>query len=128
MMRPTTGDFPGIRKETALYAMEEEKQEELAENVPSRPEVKSEQSNKPRDVRLPLPGSLQEIVGSLLFASETPLSAADLRECIRGVTPDEGDDADVLEFNGPAVEADQVIQDFVGFAAGHEEDYFDEDL
>ena len=41
---------------------------------------------------------------------------------------DEGDDADVLEFNGPTVEADQVIQDFVGFAAGHEEDYFDEDL
>ena len=97
MMRPTTGDFPGIRKETALYAMEEEKQEELAENAPSRPEVKSEQSNKPRDVRLPLPGSLQEIVGSLLFASETPLSAADLRECIRGVTPDEGDDADVMD-------------------------------
>lgn len=77
--------------------MEEEKQEELAENTPPRPEVKSEQSNKPRDVRLPLPGSLQEIVGSLLFASETPLSAADLRECIRGVSPDEGDDADVMD-------------------------------
>lgn len=77
--------------------MEEEKQEELAEKTPPRPEVKSEQSNKPRDVRLPLPGSLQEIVGSLLFASETPLSAADLRECIRGVTPDEGDDADVMD-------------------------------
>ncbi len=77
--------------------MEEEKQEETAENTPPRPEVKSEQGNRPRDVALPLPGSLQEIVGSLLFASETPLSAADLRECIRGVTPDEGDDADVMD-------------------------------
>jgi len=77
--------------------MEEEKQEETAESTPPRPEVKSEQGNRPRDVALPLPGSLQEIVGSLLFASETPLSAADLRECIRGVTPDEGDDADVMD-------------------------------
>ncbi len=62
-----------------------------------RPEVKAEQYNKPKDVRLPLPGSLQEIVGSLLFASESPLSAAELRECVRGVEPEEGDDAEVME-------------------------------
>ena len=62
-----------------------------------RPEVKAEQYNKPKEVRLPLPGSLQEIVGSLLFASESPLSAAELRECVRGVEPEEGDDAEVME-------------------------------
>ena len=41
---------------------------------------------------------------------------------------DDGDDADVLEFDGPAIEADQIVQDFIGSAAGHEEDHFDEDL
>ena len=35
------------------------------------------------DVKMPLPQSLQEIVGSLLFASEVPLTAADLRESAR---------------------------------------------
>lgn len=79
-----------------LYTMEET--EEKVEQTPqARQEVKSEQGNKPKDVRLPLPGSLQEIVGSLLFASETPLSAADLRECVRGVAPEDGDDADVMD-------------------------------
>ena len=74
--------------------MEEENTEQQGE---AKPEVKAEQYNKPKDVRLPLPGSLQEIVGSLLFASETPLSVADLRECVRGVEPEEGDDAEVME-------------------------------
>jgi segregation and condensation protein B len=46
--------------------------------------------------RIPLPGSLQEIVGALLFASETPLTVGDLRSCVRGVAPDDGDDADVM--------------------------------
>ena len=59
--------------------------------------VKAEQYNKPKDVRLPLPGSLQEIVGSLLFASESPLTVSELRECVRGVEPENGDDADVME-------------------------------
>ncbi len=56
-----------------------------------------EQANKPKDVRLELPGSLQEIVGSLLFASETPLTASDVRNCIRGVEPEDGDDKDVMD-------------------------------
>ena len=34
-------------------------------------------------VKIPLPRSLQEIVGALLFASETPLTASDLREAVR---------------------------------------------
>ena len=39
------------------------------------------------DVKIPLPGSLQEIVGSLLFASETPLTAGDLTAAVRAVEP-----------------------------------------
>ena len=49
------------------------------------------------DVKMPLPQSLQEIVGSLLFASEIPLTAADLRESVRAVEPEEGDSKDVME-------------------------------
>jgi chromosome segregation and condensation protein ScpB len=63
----------------------------------AKADVKAEQYNKPKDVRLPLPGSLQEIVGSLLFASESPLSAAELRECVRGVEPEEGDNSGIME-------------------------------
>ncbi len=48
------------------------------------------------DIKVPLPRSLQEIVGSLLFASETPLTAADIRECVRGVAPEDGDNTDVM--------------------------------
>ena len=35
------------------------------------------------EVKIPLPGSLQEIVGALLFASETPLTANELRAAVR---------------------------------------------
>ena len=72
-------------------------EEEISEQQEARPEVKAEQYNKPKDVRLPLPGSLQEIVGSLLFASESPLTIGELRECVRGVEPENGDDAEVME-------------------------------
>ena len=48
------------------------------------------------DIKVPLPRSLQEIVGALLFASETPLTAADIRECVRSVAPEEGDNTDVM--------------------------------
>lgn len=49
------------------------------------------------DVKIPLPRSLQEIVGSLLFASEVPLTAADLRESVRAVEPEEGESREVME-------------------------------
>ncbi len=49
------------------------------------------------DVKIPLPQSLQEIVGALLFASETPLTASDLRESIRAVEPEEGENSEVME-------------------------------
>ena len=45
---------------------------------------------------VPLPGSLQEIVGALLFASESPLTAADLRACVRSVEPEDGENDDVM--------------------------------
>ena len=49
------------------------------------------------EVKIPLPQSLQEIVGSLLFASEVPLTAADLRESVRAVEPEEGESREVME-------------------------------
>ena len=84
----------GRRKGEDSQTMEEEIQEQPEA---AKVDVKAEQYNKPKDVRLPLPGSLQEIVGSLLFASESPLSVAELRECVRGVEPENGDDAEVME-------------------------------
>ena len=48
------------------------------------------------EAKIPLPRSLQEIVGSLLFASEQPLTANDLRICVRGVEPEEGENAEVM--------------------------------
>ena len=49
------------------------------------------------EVKMPLPGSLQEIVGSLLFASETPLTAAELRDAVRAVEAEEGENREVME-------------------------------
>ena len=49
------------------------------------------------DVKIPLPGSLQEIVGALLFASETPLTISDLREAVRAVEPEAGENDEVME-------------------------------
>ena len=49
------------------------------------------------DVKIPLPRSLQEIVGSLLFASETPLTAGDLRAAVKAVEPEEGENAEVMD-------------------------------
>ena len=48
------------------------------------------------EAKIPLPRSLQEIVGALLFASEQPLTANDLRNCVRGVEPEEGDNAEIM--------------------------------
>ena len=49
------------------------------------------------EVKIPLPGSLQEIIGSLLFASETPLTAAELRDAVRAVEAEEGENKDVMD-------------------------------
>ncbi len=48
------------------------------------------------ETKIPLPGSLQEIVGALLFASETPLTAGEIRESIRSLEMEDGDNAEVF--------------------------------
>ena len=47
--------------------------------------------------KIPLPQSLQEIVGSLLFASESPLTAAELRDAVRSVEAAEGENAEIVD-------------------------------
>ena len=49
------------------------------------------------EVKIPLPGSLQEIVGSLLFASPDPLTATELREAVRAVEAEEGENKEVMD-------------------------------
>ena len=49
------------------------------------------------EVKIPLPRSLQEIVGSLLFASEVPLTAGDLRAAVKAVEPEAGENAEVMD-------------------------------
>lgn len=49
------------------------------------------------ETKIPLPRSLQEIAGALLFASETPLTLGELKESIRAVEPEEGDNEEVME-------------------------------
>ena len=49
------------------------------------------------EVKIPLPRSLQEIVGALLFTSETPLTATELRDSVRAVEAEEGENKDVMD-------------------------------
>ena len=49
------------------------------------------------ETKMPLPKSLQEIVGSLLFASETPLTAGELRESVRAVDVEDGEAAELMD-------------------------------
>lgn len=80
---------------------EEEQMENVAATAPEETAAQRQPSPqpapKPREPRVPLPSSLQEIVGALLFASESPLTPGELRNTIRGVDPEEGDDADVMD-------------------------------
>ena len=64
------------------------------------------------EVKIPLPGSLQEIVGSLLFASETPLTANELRAAVREVEPEEGENAEIMDVyrTCTAKEIDEAIR------------------
>ena len=67
---------------------------------------------KQKGPRVPLPSSLQSIVGALLFASKNPLSANELKNCIRSVEPQEDDDAELMEVfrTCTAREVDQALQ------------------
>ena len=67
-----------------------------AETAAPTEERKPTPMPKPKEPKIPLPSSLQEIVGALLFASQTPLTITDLRQSIRGVEPAEGDNAEVM--------------------------------
>lgn len=49
------------------------------------------------DVKIPLPQSLQEIVGSLLFASESPLTQLELREAVRSVDAQDGENREIMD-------------------------------
>ena len=49
------------------------------------------------EAKMPLPGSLQEIIGSLLFASETPLTASELRDAVRAVEAEEGENKEIMD-------------------------------
>ena len=69
---------------------------DAAEAAASAEERKPTPLPKPKEPKIPLPSSLQEIVGALLFASQTPLTITDLRQSIRGVEPAEGDNAEVM--------------------------------
>jgi len=99
-------------EETPAETLEEKTPAETSEETPEAtsvetpaetPDAAPEEERKPtpipkpKEPKIPLPSSLQEIVGSLLFASQTPLTVTDLRQCIRGVEPAEGDDADVMK-------------------------------
>ena len=46
---------------------------------------------------IPLPGSLQEIAGSLLFASQTPMTPGDIRAAIKSLEPEEGENAEIMD-------------------------------
>ena len=65
--------------------------------------------------KIPLPRSLQEIVGALLFASETPLTASDLRAAVRSVEPEEGESAEVMDVyrTCTAKEIDEALRGLV---------------
>lgn len=49
------------------------------------------------EVKIPLPRSLQEIIGALLFASESPLTAQELRNAVRAVEAEEGENKEIMD-------------------------------
>ena len=81
--------------ETPVEAPAEVPVDEAEGSAPAE-ERKPTPMPKPKEPKIPLPSSLQEIVGALLFASQTPLTVTDLRQCIRGVEPEEGENAEVM--------------------------------
>ena len=86
-----------MEEENAQNAVEEPIDDlPVADEAPAEPKAPLP-SAKPKEPKLPPPSSLQEIVGALLFASESPLTATDLRECVRGVEPEEGESSEVMD-------------------------------
>ncbi len=83
-------------EEEEKIGLEVDAASEPAPEAPAGAAAAKPEPAKPKGPRIPLPSSLQEIVGALLFASESPLTATELRTCVRGVAPEEGDDAEVM--------------------------------
>ena len=86
-----------MEEENAQNAVEEPIDDLLvADEAPAEPKAPLPPA-KPKEPKIAPPSSLQEIVGALLFASESPLTATDLRECVRGVEPEEGESSEVMD-------------------------------
>lgn len=64
------------------------------------------------EVKIPLPRSLQEIVGSILFASETPLTAQELRTAVRAVGAEDGENREIMDVYGSCTskEIDEALR------------------
>ena len=87
---------PSAPEEVAAAPSPSQETVPVSEDAPAEEERKPTPMPKPKEPKIPLPSSLQEIVGALLFASQTPLTATDLRQCVRGVAPGEDDNAEVM--------------------------------
>ena len=86
-----------MEEENAQNAVEEPIDDlPVADEAPAEPKAPLPPA-KPKEPKIAPPSSLQEIVGALLFASESPLTATDLRECVRGVEPEEGESSEVMD-------------------------------
>ena len=89
-------EAPSAPEEVAAAPSPSQETVPVSEDAPAEEERKPTPLPKPKEPKIPLPSSLQEIVGALLFASQTPLTATDLRQCVRGVAPGEDDNAEVM--------------------------------
>lgn len=52
------------------------------------------------DVKLPMPKSLQQVIGGLIFAADHPLSVEEIRKCLRSVSEAEPEDQTMKLFAG----------------------------
>ena len=99
------------KKELEAEAATDASAEPAAAEQPEGSAAK-EPAPKQKGPKVPLPSSLQSIVGALLFASKNPLSANELKNCIRSVEPQEDDDAALMDVfrTCTAREVDQALQ------------------
>ncbi len=99
-------------KELEAAAAQEPDAAEVVRADAAAQQEKEAPAPKQKGPRVPLPSSLQSIVGALLFASKNPLSANELKSCIRSVEPQEDDDAELMEVfkTCTAREVDQALQ------------------
>ena len=69
--------------------------------------------SKPDEVKVPLPASLQQVVGALLFGADHPLTVEEIRTCLKNVAEDaSGEEKAVLSIFAEA--SPREIEDAVG--------------